>query len=72
MATDLAFELSAFVAVVVIDIDVRCITEGADCKRGDFWRVSPLLNRFERFAVISLILSQKELIVLGRWQGLFK
>lgn len=72
MATDFAFELSAFVAVVVIDIDMWGITERANCKRGDFGRIGPLLNRLERFAVISLILLQEELVVFNWRHGLFR
>jgi|GEM_PF-3149194 len=71
MAADLAFELSAFVAVVVIEIDVRGIAQRTDRERWDLGRVGPLLNRTKRFAMVGLILSQKELIVFSRLNGLF-
>lgn len=70
MATDFAFQLSAFVAVIVIDIDMRGIAQRADRQRWDFGRVGPLLNRAKRFAAISLVLSQKELVVFSRLNGL--
>lgn len=71
MATDFAFQLSAFVAIIVIDIDVRGIAQRADRVRWDFGRVGPLLNRAKRFAVVSLVLREKELIVFSRLKGLF-
>lgn len=71
MATDFAFELGTFSAIVVIDIGVRGITQRADRKRRDLGRVDSLLNRTKRFAVIRLILSQKQLIIFTRLNGLF-
>ena len=65
MATDFAFELSSFIAVVVIEIDMRGIAHSAGCVRRDFGRVGPLLNRAKRFTVVGLILRYKELIVFG-------
>lgn len=56
MATDFAFELSSFIAVVVIEIDMRGIAHSAGCVRWDFGRVGPLLNRAKRFTVVGLIL----------------
>lgn len=70
MATDFTFQLSAFVAVIVIDIDMRGIAQRADRQRWDFGGVGPLLNRAKRFAAISLVLSQKELAVFSRLKGL--
>lgn len=71
MTADFAFELSSLIAVVVIDIDVRGIAQRTGCKRWDFGRVGPLLNRTKRFAVVSLVLSQKELVVFSGLNGLF-
>lgn len=71
MAADLAFELSSFIAVIVIDIDMRGMAERADRDRWNFGRVGPLLNRAKRFAVVSLVLRQKELIVFSKLNGLF-
>jgi hypothetical protein len=56
VATDFAFELSSFIAVVVIEIDMRGIAHSAGCVRWDFGRVGPLLNRTKRFTVVGLIL----------------
>lgn len=71
MAADFAFQLSAFVAIVVIDIDVRGIAQSAGCVRWDFGRVGPLLNRTKGLAVVGLILREKELVVFSRLNGLF-
>lgn len=71
MVTDFAFELRTFIAVVVIDIDVRGIAQRTDSERWNFGRVSPLLNRLEIFAAIKLVLGQKKLVVFSRWNGLF-
>ncbi len=65
MAADFAFELSSFIAIVVIDIDVRGIAQSAHCERWNFGRVGPLLNRTKGLAVVGLILREKELIVFG-------
>lgn len=72
MAADLAFKLRAFVAIIVIEIDVRGIAHSAGCVRWNFGRVGPLLNRAKRVAVVGLILSQKELIVFNRLSRLFR
>lgn len=71
MVTDFAFELSSFIAVIVIDIYVRGIAQRADRERWNFRRVGPLLNRTKRFAMVSLILRQKELVVFSRFNRLF-
>jgi len=71
VAADFAFELRTFVAVVEIEIDVRGIAYRADCKRWNLGRVGSLLNRAKRVAVVSLILSQNELVVFGRLNRLF-
>jgi len=71
VAADFTFQLSAFVAIVVIDIDVRGIAQSAHCERWNFGRVSPLLNRTKGLAVVGLILREKELVVFSRLNGLF-
>ena len=58
MVTDFAFELSSFIAVVVIDIYARGVAERADRDRWNFGRVGALFNRAKRFTVVSLILRQ--------------
>jgi len=64
MVTDLAFELSSFIAVVVVDVDVRCIAEGTEHLRRDFGRIRVVFNRRKRFTVNCLVLSQEEFVVL--------
>ena len=71
MATDFAFQLSTFVAIVVIDIDVRGVAQSTDRERWDFGRIGPLFNRAKRLAAISLILGQKEFVVFSRLNSLF-
>lgn len=56
MVTDFAFELRAFFAVVVVDIDVRSLTKGTDSLMRNFLRIGAVFNRAERLAVICLIL----------------
>jgi len=51
---------------------MRGIAQRADCQSWDFGRVGPLFNRTKRFAAISLVLSQKELVVFSRLNGLLK
>lgn len=65
MATDFAFQLSAFIAVIVVDIDMRGIAQRTARQRWDFGRVGPLLNRAKRFAAINLVLGQKEFVVFS-------
>lgn len=63
VVTDLAFELSSFITVIVVDIDVRSIAEGTESLRRNFGGIRAVFNRRKRFTVIHLILRQKELIV---------
>jgi len=63
VVTDLAFELSSFITVVVVDIDVRSLTKGTASLMRNFGGIKAVFNRTKRFTVIRLILRQKELIV---------
>ncbi len=67
VVTDLAFELSSFITVVVVDIDVRSIAEGTESLRRNFGGIRAVFNRRKRFTVSSLVLSQEEFVVL--WFG---
>ncbi len=64
MVTDLAFELSSFIAVIVVDVDVRSIAEGTESLRRNFGGIRAVFNRRKRFTVIRLVLSQEEFVVL--------
>jgi len=64
VVTDLAFELSSFITVIVVDIDMRGIAERTESLRRDFGRIRAVINRRKRFTVSSLVLSQEEFVVL--------
>jgi hypothetical protein len=64
VVTDLAFELSSFIAVVVVDIDMRSLADRTESLRRDFGRIRAVFNRRKRFTVSCLVLSQEEFVVL--------
>ncbi len=71
VVTDLAFELSSFIAVIadgslnrVVDVDMRGIAERTESLRRDFGRIRAVFNRRKRFTMSCLVLSQEEFVVL--------
>jgi hypothetical protein len=68
--TDLASKLRPFIAVIVVDIDVRSIAERTESLLRDFGGIRAVVNRRKRFSVIRLVLRQKELIVFWLSRGL--
>ena len=58
MITDLASKLRPFIAVIVVDIDVRSIAERTESLLRDFGRIRAVFNRRKRFSVIRLILNK--------------
>ena len=64
VVTDLAFELSSFIAIVVVDINVRGVAERTESLLRDFGGIRAVFNRRKRFSVSSLVLSQEEFVIL--------
>jgi hypothetical protein len=62
--TDLASKLRPFIAVIVVDIDVRSIAERTESLLRDFGGIRAVFNRRKRFTVSSLVLSQQEFVIL--------
>jgi predicted translin family RNA/ssDNA-binding protein len=71
MAADLTLKLRPFLTVIVVDVYVRGIADRTGSLMRNFLRVGAVFNRAKRFAVVSLILEQKDFIVFKGLNGLF-
>ena len=63
MTADFALKLRSFLAVIVVDVYMRRMAERTGSLMRSFLRIAAVFDRTKRFAVLCLILGQKELEV---------